>query len=99
MWALVAVAIECVALAGVISVLATKRTHGAFVLGFNAMALVTGIYIWHFDLSTRAIVVLGMVVVYLVRMNWVLLPGLDKRHWRSWTTIRLQLASWPFQSS
>jgi steroid 5-alpha reductase family enzyme len=72
MWILVAVAIELMALVGVVSVLATRRTHAAFVLGFNTMAFVTGIFVWHFGLSARAVVVLAMVVVYLVRMNWVL---------------------------
>jgi steroid 5-alpha reductase family enzyme len=42
------------------------------VLGFNTMALITGIFVWHFGLSARAVIVLVMVLVYLVRMNFVL---------------------------
>jgi steroid 5-alpha reductase family enzyme len=73
MWVLIAVAIECMALAGVVSILITKRTLVAFALGFNTMALVTGIFVWHFGLSIRTIVIMTMVVVYLARMNWLLL--------------------------
>ena len=73
MWVLVAAVTECMALAGVISIAVTKSTRIAFVLGFNTMALVTGIYVWRYGLAIRSVIVLAMVVVYLARMNWMLL--------------------------
>jgi steroid 5-alpha reductase family enzyme len=73
MWVSVVVATECMALAGVISIAVTKGTRIAFVLGFNTMALVTGIFVWHYGLTMRAVIVLAMVFVYLARMNWMLL--------------------------
>lgn len=72
MWWWIAIAIESMALIGVVSILATRRTFLAFVVGFNTMALVTGIYVWHGGLHPRAILVLAMVALYLLRMNWVL---------------------------
>jgi hypothetical protein len=44
MWILIAIAVEGMALVGVLSTLATRRTLVAFVAGFNTMALVTAIY-------------------------------------------------------
>ena len=82
MWVLVGVAIEVIALVGVLSVVATRRTQVAFALGFNAMAVVTGIFLWHVGFGVHAVVVLGMVVVYLVRMNWVLVA------WSGQTALR-----------
>jgi steroid 5-alpha reductase family enzyme len=71
-WILIAIVIEGVALVSVLAILATRRTHFAFVAGFNTMALVTAIYVWNGGLHPRALIVVAMVVVYLARMNWVL---------------------------
>jgi steroid 5-alpha reductase family enzyme len=73
MWIAVAVAIESMALVGVVSVIVTKRTHGAFLAGFNVMALVTGLFVLNAGLAPRTGLVLGMVGVYLLHINWVLL--------------------------
>jgi len=73
MWVFVAVVTECMALAGAISIAVTKRTRIAFVLGFNTMVLVTGIFVWHYGLAIRSAIVLAMVVLYLTRMNWMLI--------------------------
>ncbi len=73
MWTLVAIAIEGLALAGVLSVAITGSTRVAFLTGFNTMAVVTGLFLWHEGLSTRGILVVTMVGGYLVRMNWMLL--------------------------
>ena len=73
MWVTIAVVIEGMALVGALGVLFTKRTMVAFVSGFNTMALVTGVFVWYAGLSPRAVLVVVMVVVYLLRMNWTLL--------------------------
>lgn len=73
MWIAVAIVIEVMALLGVLSILVTKRTLGAFVTGFNVMALVTAVFVWHHGLRARAVVVIAMVAVYLLHMNWALL--------------------------
>jgi steroid 5-alpha reductase family enzyme len=73
MWIQVAVAIEAMALIGAIGAVSTKRTHIAFVTGFNTMALVTAIFVWHQPWTLRSTIVIAMVAVYLARMNWVLL--------------------------
>jgi len=73
MWIQIAVAVELMALIGAVAVLITKRTHVAFFTGFNAMALVTGIYVWHAGLGLRGAVVIALVTCYLLRMNWVLI--------------------------
>jgi steroid 5-alpha reductase family enzyme len=72
MWLLTAAAIEAMALVGIAGVLATGRTRIAFVAGFNTMALVTGVFVWDGVLGARTAVVGAMVIVYLLRMNWVL---------------------------
>jgi steroid 5-alpha reductase family enzyme len=72
MWILIAIVIEGVALASALAILASERTHLAFVAGFNTMALVTAIYVWYGGLHPRALLIVAMVVVYLARMNWVL---------------------------
>ena len=71
-WILVAVAIEGLALLGVLGILITRRTLPAFLAGFNAMAVVTAIYVWHADFSPRSALVMAMVAIYLVRINWTL---------------------------
>lgn len=91
MWILIAAAIEGLALLGVLSVLATKRTHGAFVAGFNTMAVVAVIYAWHGDLGPRGLVILGMVAVYLLRINWVLFA------WSAQTAVAKLDAKTPFR--
>jgi protein-S-isoprenylcysteine O-methyltransferase Ste14 len=73
MWMQVAVAIESMALIGVLGVLLTRRTHTAFIAGFNTMAVVTGMFAWYYSWTPRTVVVVAMVGVYLLRMNWVLL--------------------------
>lgn len=73
MWLQVVVVVEGAALVGAISILLSKRTLGAFVAGFNTMALVTGIFVWTYGLRTRSLIVVAMVAVYLIRINWVLL--------------------------
>lgn len=73
MWILIAIAIEGMALVGVLSIVMTKRLHGAFLAGFNAMALVTGVFVWYHGFGPRAALVVAMVALYLSRMNWVLL--------------------------
>lgn len=73
MWLIVAVAIETMTLAGVAGTLITRRTFIAFLAGFNSMALVAGIFAWQSGLGPRAWLVFGMVAVYLLRMNWVLI--------------------------
>jgi steroid 5-alpha reductase family enzyme len=72
MWFLILVAIAGMTLLGILSVLATGRTHISFLAGFNTMALVTAIYTWYGLLNLRSILVLVMVGIYLLRMNWVL---------------------------
>jgi protein-S-isoprenylcysteine O-methyltransferase Ste14 len=61
MWLSIAVAIEGMALIGVLGVLTTRRTRVAFVSGFNTMALVTGILVAHAGLHPR-----GALVQYAV---------------------------------
>jgi steroid 5-alpha reductase family enzyme len=78
MWIAVAVAIESMALIGVVSVIVTKRTHGAFLAGFNVMALVMGLFVLHAGLTPRTGLVLAMVGVYLLHINWVLLAWSDQ---------------------
>ncbi|MFC1530725.1 DUF1295 domain-containing protein [Gemmatimonadota bacterium] len=73
MWIQVAVAIEAMALIGALGVVVTNRTNVAFVAGFNAMALVTGIFAWHSPVTPRTALVIAMVAIYLLRMNWILL--------------------------
>jgi len=73
MWIIIAVAIEAMALLGVLGVLATGRTRTAFVAGFNTMLIVTAVYIWQSGLGTREALILAMVVVYLGRINWILI--------------------------
>jgi steroid 5-alpha reductase family enzyme len=73
MWLQVAVAIEAAALAGVIGVLATRRTRIAFLAGFNVMALVTAIFVWHEPVTARTALIIAMVALYVFHMNWVLL--------------------------
>ena len=72
-WVVNAIIIEFMALIGVVGVLATHRTHIAFASGFNTMFLVTGVFIlssppFHF----RQLIILGMVIAYLIHMNWLL---------------------------
>ena len=45
MWVTIAVAVEAMALLGVLGVLTTDRTRTAFVTGFNTMLLVTAVYV------------------------------------------------------
>jgi protein-S-isoprenylcysteine O-methyltransferase Ste14 len=78
MWIQVAVAIEAMALIGALGAVVTKRTHIPFVTGFNAMAIVTAIFMWHQPWTPRAGIVIAMVAVYLARMNWVLLVWSDQ---------------------
>lgn len=73
MWILIAIIIESMALAGILSILITRRTHIAFLTGFNTMALVTCVYVCTYGLHPRTILAVAMVAFYLVRMNWVLL--------------------------
>ncbi|MEJ2719632.1 MAG: DUF1295 domain-containing protein [bacterium] len=73
MWILNAIIIEGMALLGILSILRTRRTVVAFLAGFNTMAVVTGVYVWFGGLGPRTALVVAMVVVYLARMNWVLL--------------------------
>lgn len=73
MWILIAVGIESMALAGVLGVLATGRTRPAFLTGFSTMAMVTGVYVWYGDPGPRSVLVVSMVIVYLFRMNWILI--------------------------
>ena len=73
MWVAVAVAIESMALIGVVSVVSTTRTSGAFLAGFNTMALVTGLFVLNTGLAPRTGLVLAMLGVYLLHINWVLL--------------------------
>lgn len=73
MWILITIAIEGMALVGVLSALITRRTLGTFLAGFNTMALVTGIYVWHSEPSLRSVLVVAMVALYLARMNWALI--------------------------
>ena len=74
MWILIALIIEVLAVVGTISVWATKRVRAAFVVGFNTMIPVTGVYLlWTPPLNTRKIIIFAMVAVYLAHMNWLLL--------------------------
>jgi steroid 5-alpha reductase family enzyme len=73
MWILIAITVENMALVGVLSILITRRTFGAFLAGFNTMALVTGIFVWYHGFGSRTVLVVAMVAFYLLRMNWVLL--------------------------
>ena len=73
MWVAVAVAIESMAVVGVVSVIVTKRTRGAFLAGFNTMALVTGLFVLNSGLAQRSGLVVAMLGGYLLYINWVLL--------------------------
>ncbi|NNG17710.1 MAG: hypothetical protein HKM89_14640, partial [Gemmatimonadales bacterium] len=73
MWVAVAIAIECMAVIGFVSVIVTKRTGGAFLAGFNTMALVTGLFVLHSGLALRTGLALTMLAGYLLHINWVLL--------------------------
>ncbi|HHS98368.1 MAG TPA: DUF1295 domain-containing protein [Chloroflexi bacterium] len=74
LWLLVAILIEGMGILGVLAVWRTQRTDGAFVVGFNTMLLVTGVYVWRAGpLDPRKIALLVMVVVYLLHMNSLLL--------------------------
>lgn len=61
------------ALIGALGVVVTGRTHVGFIAGFNTMALVTGLFVWHLPWTPRTGIVIGLVAIYLVRMNWMLL--------------------------
>ncbi len=87
-WFLNAVIIEGTAILGVLSVVLTKRTRGAFALGFGTMLPVTAVYVLSLNpVRGRAFVILLMVVVYLGHMTWLVLaqhrstaiPKLDAR--------------------
>jgi steroid 5-alpha reductase family enzyme len=73
MWIQIAIAIELMAIIGALSIIVTKRTLVAFVAGFNTMALVAGVFVWHAGLGPRGVIVIAMVTAYLLRMNWLLL--------------------------
>jgi steroid 5-alpha reductase family enzyme len=73
MWFAILVIIAGMTLLGIISVLVTRRTHLAFLLGFNTMALVTATYIRYGMVNPRTVIVALLLGIYLVRLNWVLL--------------------------
>lgn len=73
MWMQAAIAIELMAVIGALGILVTRRTLVAFVAGFNTMALVTGLFVWHAGANPRGVLVIALVTVYLLRMNWILL--------------------------
>jgi steroid 5-alpha reductase family enzyme len=82
LWIVVAVVIESMACLGILGILVEKNTRPAFLAGFNTMLLVTGTYVLYSpQLNARAIAVLAMVAVYLVRMNWLLLA------WQKYTAV------------
>jgi steroid 5-alpha reductase family enzyme len=73
-WVLVTAATEAMAVIGLVGVAATKRTHPAFLAGFNTMILVTAIYVLSAPpLDLRKLLISGLAALYVVRMNWVLL--------------------------
>ena len=73
MWMQIAVAIELMAIIGAVGIIVTKRTLVAFIAGFNTMALVTGVFLWHAGVTPRGALVLALVAVYLLRINWALI--------------------------
>lgn len=77
MWFYILLAIEGMTLLGLISVLATRRTWFAFLLGFNTMALVTALYALYGTMSTRTVIVIVLAALYLLRINWVLVRWTD----------------------
>ncbi len=81
-WIIQAIVIEAATLIGVLGVLVSKSTRPAFLSGFNVMLPVTAVFFCHsppFDARKIAIVV--MVVIYLIRINWLLLV------WRKDTAV------------
>jgi len=92
MWFVILIAIAGMTLLGILSVLATRRTYLAFLLGFNTMALVTAIYIRYGLVNPRTVIVALLLGIYLVRMNWVLL------RWTGGTALgKLDRASLPMK--
>jgi steroid 5-alpha reductase family enzyme len=72
-WLWNAIIIEGMAVLGTLGVWVTRRTKVAFVLGFNTMLGVTGVYIGAFrPWNARHLIMLAMVLVYLGHMNWLL---------------------------
>ncbi len=79
LWLLNALIIESLALLGMVGAVKTRRTVLAFALGFNSMLPVTLNYLLHFPpFTTRDLLSLFMVILYLLHMNWLLL--FQQRH-------------------
>ena len=67
------IVIETMAVLGVIAAMVTKDTRLPFIIGFNTLLPVTAIIVMYGEGAMwRQVMILVFVVVYLVRMNWVL---------------------------
>lgn len=53
-------------------ILVTRRSFTVFLAGLSRMALVASVFAWQAGLGPRAWLAIGIVLVYLHRMNWVL---------------------------
>ncbi|WP_431686926.1 DUF1295 domain-containing protein [Hahella sp. NBU794] len=72
-WIIMIIVIEAMAVAGVIAALITKDTKAPFIFGFNTLLPVTLVYCWYGDADlVRKALLLGMVIIYQLRMNVVL---------------------------
>lgn len=73
-WVEIVAVIELFFAAAIISAVVTKRTAAIFAAGFNVMIPVIALYLWQApSLHTRALLGAVMAVIYLLRLNWVIL--------------------------
>lgn len=72
-WWTIAAVIEVLAVVAWILTLRTRQVRFTFVVGFNAILPVTLLHLCQGPIHWRSALALAMVVIYLVRMNWVIL--------------------------
>jgi steroid 5-alpha reductase family enzyme len=73
-WWIVAAVTEGLAVAAWLVTLRTRQVRGTFIVGFNAILPVTLVHLLvGVSFHWRSALALGMVVLYLIRMNWVIL--------------------------
>jgi steroid 5-alpha reductase family enzyme len=67
------VVIEALTVLGVIATALTKSPRASFIIGFNTLLPVTAIIVAFGEGALwRQVMILGFVLIYLIRMNWVL---------------------------
>ncbi len=82
LWIILTIVIESMACLGVLGVLVKRSTRPAFLAGFNTIIFVTGVYVWFSPRpDARAVVLMIMVAIYLIRINWLLLV------WHRYTAV------------